>query len=54
VPYKKGYARALASGEVSVPSLRYVSDRYVNPFGCGGGIACWAIPAGGVAAGRDL
>jgi hypothetical protein len=41
VPYKKGYVRATASGEMSVPfSLRYVSDRYVNPFGCGGGIAC--------------
>jgi hypothetical protein len=41
VPYKKGYIRAKASGEISVPfSLTYVPDRFVNPFGCGGGIAC--------------
>jgi hypothetical protein len=41
VPYKKGYVRAKASGETSVPfSLTYVPDRFVNPFGCGGGIAC--------------
>jgi hypothetical protein len=41
VPYKKGYVRARAGAETSVPfSLRYVRDRFVNPFGCGGVIAC--------------
>jgi len=41
VPYRKGYIRAKASGQFSVPfSLTYVRDRFVNPFGCGGGIAC--------------
>jgi hypothetical protein len=41
VPYRRGYVRAKASGETSVAfSLRYVPDRFVNPFGCGGPIAC--------------
>ena len=41
VPYTKGYVRARAVGETSIPfSLRYVKDRYVNPFGCGGAIGC--------------
>ncbi len=41
VPYKKGYVRAKAGAETSVPfSLKYARDRFVNPFGCGGVIAC--------------
>jgi Cellulase (glycosyl hydrolase family 5) len=41
VPYRKGHIRAKASGETSVAfSLKYVPDRFVNPFGCGGYIAC--------------
>ncbi len=41
VPYTKGYVRARAVGETSIPfSLKYVKDRYVNPFGCGGAIGC--------------
>ena len=40
-PYRKGSVRARAVRETSLPfSLAYVKDRYVNPFGCGGGIAC--------------
>lgn len=41
VPYRKGHIRAIASGETSIPfSLTYAKDRFVNPFGCGGPIAC--------------
>ncbi len=41
VPYRKGYVRARAGGATSVPfGLKYVKDRFVNPFGCGGVIAC--------------
>ena len=40
-PYRKGSVRARAVGEVSLPfSLTPVRNRYVNPFGCGGGIPC--------------
>ncbi len=41
VPYTKGYVRATAGAETSVGfSLKYAADRFVNPFGCGGPIAC--------------
>jgi hypothetical protein len=41
-PIRRGHVRArFARGGVSVPfSLARVGDRYVNPFGCGGGIRC--------------
>jgi hypothetical protein len=42
-PVRKGRLRArnLATGELSLPfSLTPVRDRFVNPFGCGGGIPC--------------
>ncbi len=39
--YAKGYVRARFAGETSLPfALTPVPDRYVNPFGCGGGIPC--------------
>jgi hypothetical protein len=41
VPYRKGYVRALSGGATSVPfGLKYAKDRFVNPFGCGGELAC--------------
>jgi hypothetical protein len=41
-PIRRGYVRArVAGGGASLPfSLTPVGDRYVNPFGCGGGIRC--------------
>lgn len=40
-PVRRGYVRARLGGERSLPfSLTRVADRYVNPFGCGGGIPC--------------
>jgi hypothetical protein len=40
-PYRQGAVRARAVGEISLPfSLAFVGNRYVNPFGCGGGIPC--------------
>jgi hypothetical protein len=40
-PVRRGYVRARLGGELSLPfSLTRVGDRYVNPFGCGGGIPC--------------
>jgi hypothetical protein len=38
---RTGYVRARFGRETSVPfSLRYVRDRFANPFGCGGVISC--------------
>jgi hypothetical protein len=38
---RRGHVRARFAGEFSLPfSLTPVADRYVNPFGCGGGIRC--------------
>jgi hypothetical protein len=38
---RASYVRARVGRETSLPfSLRPVGDRYVNPFGCGGGIRC--------------
>jgi hypothetical protein len=40
-PTRRGYVRAKAFGETSLAfSLTNVPDRFVNPFGCGGGIPC--------------
>jgi hypothetical protein len=40
-PLRRGYVRAKLGNERSLPfSLTPVADRYVNPFGCGGGIPC--------------
>jgi hypothetical protein len=40
-PIRRGYVRARFGASVSLPfSLTPVRDRYVNPFGCGGGIRC--------------
>ena len=40
-PYRHGAVRARFAREFSLPfSLTPVANRYVNPFGCGGGIRC--------------
>ena len=40
-PIRKGHVRARFGRETSLPfSLTPVPNRYVNPFGCGGGIPC--------------
>jgi hypothetical protein len=40
-PYRNGKIRARHRGEASLGfSLTPVADRYVNPFGCGGGSSC--------------
>ena len=40
-PVRSGYIRARFGGGTSLAfSLKNVPDRFVNPFGCGGGIPC--------------